>query len=276
MRIDLHSHTTVSDGKLSPAELIAHATISQLDMLAITDHDSIDAYAEIPAMGLLPFRLIPGIEFSTQWSKLEIHILGLNIDLQSAVLQAGIATQHRHRLDRAGEIADTLSRLLGIDNILTAVRQLAHSDHNIGRPHFARYLIEAGVVKDDKEAYKLYLGMGKKAYIKPTWTSLTDIIECIRASGGIAILAHPARYQLTWTRLNKLIDSFIEAGGQGIEVISGNQTNDVTAELTKICLKKQLLASCGSDFHGHEQHWNKLGHSRPLPHECEPVWNRWH
>ncbi len=275
MRIDLHSHTTVSDGKLAPAELIAHAIASNLDMLAITDHDSIDAYAKIQQKDTLPFRLIPGIEFSTQWLNIDIHILGLNIDLDSDTLKSGIAIQQRHRSERAGHIADKLTRELGIDNILPAVRKLAHSDHNIGRPHFARYLIETGVVKDDKDAYKSYLGIGKKAYVKPTWAEMPEIISWIRAAGGTAVLAHPARYKLTHTRLNKLLDAFIAAGGQGLEVVSGNQTSDVTSELAKICQKKNLLASCGSDFHGHEQLWSKLGHCPALPRSCEPVWDSW-
>jgi len=274
MRIDLHSHTTVSDGKLTPDELIAHAIASGVDMLAITDHDSIDAYAGIK--GPLPFRLIPGIEFSTQWLKIDVHILGLNIDLDSDALKSGITAQQTHRYERANSIADKLTRELCIANPIEAVRNLANSDHNIGRPHFARYLVESGVVRDDKEAFKKYLGVGKQAYVKPTWAELPEVIAWIRAAGGIAVIAHPMKYKLTRTRLLKLIDAFIEAGGQGIEVISGNQTDDITADLAKICEKKQLLASCGSDFHSHEQVWSRLGNCPPLPRSCEPVWNSWH
>ena len=275
MRIDLHSHTTISDGKLMPEELIAHAIESNLDMLAITDHDSIDAYLQIPDKTTLPFRLIPGIEFSTQYLNIEIHILGLNIDLDSTALKSGIATQHKHRTERASHIAAKLERELRIDNILPAVRKFAHSDHNIGRPHFARYLLETGVVKDEQEAYKKYLGTSKKAYVKPVWAEMSEIVGWINAAGGTAVLAHPARYKLTHTRLNKLVDAFIAAGGHGLEVVSGNQTPDVTSNLAKICQKKNLLASCGSDFHGHEQVWSKLGNCPALPRSCEPVWESW-
>jgi len=275
MRIDLHSHTTVSDGKLTPDELIAHATTSGVDMLAITDHDSIDAYRQIPDRPALPFRLIPGIEFSTQWLKTDVHILGLNIDLDSTALKVGITAQQTFRYERAGQIANRLSSELGIPDPLETVRALASNDYAIGRPHFARYLVETGVVRDDKEAFKKYLGIGKQAYVKPTWAELPEVIAWIRAAGGTAVLAHPARYKLTRTRLNKLVEAFIEAGGQGLEVVSGNQTADVTADLAKICEKKQLLASCGSDFHGHEQVWNRLGNCPPLPRSCEPVWNQW-
>ena len=275
MRIDLHSHTTVSDGKLTPDELINLATATDLDMLAITDHDSIDAFDRIPDLVGLPFRLIPGIEFSTQWLKIDIHILGLNVNLDSDALHAGITRQHALRQERAGLIAEKLSRELGIDNMLADIRKLANSDHNIGRPHFARYLIDTGVVKDEKEAFKKYLGIGKKAYIKPTWAELPEIVGWIRAAGGTAVIAHPARYKLTRTRLMRLVESFIEAGGEGLEVISGNQTPDVTNDLARICEKKGMLASCGSDFHGHEQLWSKLGHCAAIPQNCEPVWSRW-
>lgn len=276
MRIDLHSHTTVSDGKLSPAELITHAIASGVDMLAITDHDSIDAYQLIPDRPALPFRLIAGIEFSTQWMKTDVHILGLNVDLDSKALKTGITAQQTFRYERASQIAYRLTLELGITNPIEAVRALASSDHAIGRPHFARYLVETGVVRDDQEAFKKYLGIGKKAYIKPTWAELPEVIGWIRAAGGTAVIAHPMKYKLTRTRLLKLVDTFSEAGGQGIEVISGNQTSDITADLARICEKRQLLASCGSDFHGHEQVWSRLGNCPPLPHGCEPIWDHWH
>lgn len=275
MRIDLHSHTTESDGKLSPDELITHAIASGVDMLSITDHDSIEAYRQISQRSTLPFRLITGIEFSTQWLKTDVHILGLNVALDNKELETGITAQQMFRYARASTIADKLTRELGIPNPLEAVRALASNDHSIGRPHFARYLVQIGLARTDKEAFKKYLGIGKQAYVKPTWAELTEVIAWIRAAGGTAVLAHPARYKLTLTRLLKLVDVFIEAGGQGLEVVSGSQTPDVTANLAKICENKQLLASCGSDFHGHEQVWSRLGNCPPLPRSCEPVWSHW-
>lgn len=275
MRIDLHSHTTVSDGKLTPDELIAHAIASNLDMLAITDHDSIDAYETIKNNDALPFRLIAGIEFSSQWLNIDIHILGLNVCLDNEVLKSGITSQHTHRSERAGRIAGKLTRELGIDNLLPLIHKLAGNDDNIGRPHFARYLVDTGVVKDEKEAFKKYLGIGRKAYVKPAWAEMPEIIRWIRTAGGTAVLAHPARYRLTQTRLNKLVDAFSAAGGLGLEVVSGNQTTDVTGVLANICQKKGLLASCGSDFHGHDQLWSKLGHCPALPRSCKPVWDSW-
>jgi 3',5'-nucleoside bisphosphate phosphatase len=274
MRIDLHSHTTASDGKLSPDELVRHAAESGLEALAITDHDSIEAYARISNLHALPFRLIPGIEFSSQWQKIDIHILGLNIDLDNATLKNGICIQQRHRHERACQIADKLARALGIDNPIKAVRKLTAND-NVGRPHFAEYLVNAGLVKDSKEAFRKFLGIGKKAYVKPQWAGPDEIIGWIRAAGGTAVLAHPARYKLTRTKLIKLIDDFIAAGGQGLEVITGNQTTPSGADLAKLCAQKNLLASCGSDFHGLDQHWARLGQFPALPGSCTPVWSHW-
>lgn len=274
MRIDLHTHTTASDGKLSPDELVRHAAAAGLEALAITDHDSIEAYAQISNPHTLPFRLIPGVEFSSQWQKIDIHILGLNIDLDNATLQNGINIQQRHRHERASQIADKLVRVLGIDNPIRAVRKLTAND-NVGRPHFAEYLVKAGVVKDSKEAFRKFLGIGKKAYVKPRWAEPDEIIRWIRAAGGTAVLAHPARYKLTRTKLVKLIDDFIAAGGQGLEVITGNQATPSGADLAKLCVQKNLLASCGSDFHGLDQHWARLGQFPALPGSCTPVWNLW-
>lgn len=274
MRIDLHSHTNFSDGTLSPAELLAHAVQSEVSMLAITDHDSIDAFKALDS-GSLPFRLIPGIEFSSQWLKTDIHVLGLNVDPDSADLKAGIRQQQQNRADRAVRIADRLARELRIPNPLASVRELAHSDYNIGRPHFARFLIKAGLVSDDRQAYKKYLGTGKPAWVRPEWATLEQSVHWIQAAGGIAVLAHPARYKMTSTKLKRLVDSFVAAGGQGLEVISGQQTADVTSHLAKLCEKRSLMASCGSDFHGMDQLWSRLGQCPPLPRSCRPVWEVW-
>jgi len=273
-RIDLHSHTTASDGKLSPDELVRHAIDVGISTLAITDHDTIEAYTQISNIDALPFRLIPGIEFSSQWQQIDIHILGLNIDLENPTLKNGISIQRQNRHERAVRIAERLARTLGIDNPIHAVRRLTAND-NVGRPHFAQYLVDTGVVKDSKDAFKKFLGMGKKAYVKPAWAEPQEIIEWIRAAGGTAVLAHPARYKLTRSKLLKMIDDFINAGGQGIEIITGNQSTPLSMELPRICQQKNLLASCGSDFHAVDQHWAGLGNIPAMPEYCTPVWDHW-
>ena len=274
MHIDLHTHSTASDGKLTPVELVRHAIVSGIDTLAITDHDTVEAYSLIGDAGPLPLKLIPGIEFSSQWQKIDIHILGLNINIDGELLITGIAIQQQHRTRRARLIADKLSRLLGIDDPFETVQQLAEKG-NIGRPHFAEYLIETGVVKDQPEAFRKYLGTGKKAYVTPSWSSLADIIRWIREAGGTAVLAHPGKYGLSRSKLLKLVDDFITAGGQGIEVVTGNQSAALTGDLAGICMQKDLLASCGSDYHGPAQHWGGLGNFTALPGNCVPVWDTW-
>jgi predicted metal-dependent phosphoesterase TrpH len=274
MRIDLHTHTTASDGKLTPAELAAHAVHCGIDTLAITDHDTVEAYGRLGRIPHPSLRLISGVEFSTQWRKTDIHILGLNIDTAAPSLTEGIAIQQRHRLDRAGRIAARLTGLLGLDHILDAVQQLSQAG-NIGRPHFAQYLINSGVVKDQAEAFKKYLGTGKKAYIKPSWAEPADVICWIREAGGTALLAHPGRYNLSTAGLMSLVDDFAAAGGQGLEVVTGNQPSELTAWLARICSHKDLLASCGSDFHGPDQRWASPGKFPALPGNCIPVWDSW-
>ncbi|MEX2353021.1 MAG: phosphatase, partial [Gammaproteobacteria bacterium] len=134
---------------------------------------------------------------------------------------------------------------------------------------------ETGVVKDSREAFRKYLGTGKQAWVKPHWTEPLEIIRWIRAAGGVAVLAHPGKYKLTRTKLLKLIDAFIDAGGQGLEVFTGNQHSSRSADLARICRQKNLLASCGSDFHSMDQHWARLGNFPALPADCTPVWHNW-
>lgn len=270
MRIDLHTHTSVSDGKLSPADLIGRASAKGIQLLSITDHDTVDAYRQIDLKAAAP-RLIPGIEFSTYWNKTGIHIVGLNIDLNSSALHEGIRLQHEARGIRARAIAHKLEKH-GIENALDAARAIAGND-NIGRPHFARHLVDLGVAKNIEDAFKKFLGAGKAGDIRKYWAPLPQIIDWIRTAGGVAVLAHPLKYKLSRSRLIALIDDFAEAGGQGMEVISGKQPAPAIRQLARICNQKELLASCGSDFHQPDQSWAELGEFQPLPKDCKPVWD---
>ena len=273
MHIDLHSHTTASDGKLTPAQLLQRASSLELEILSITDHDTTAAYEQL-AKTPASLTLIPGIEFSTYWKKTEIHILGLNIDLQNRTLQEGIMSQKKARELRAQGIAEKLSRVLKIENPFQAVAKLANNE-NIGRPHFAQYMLDNGLVSQHEDAFKKYLNAGKPAYVRQPWADYEEIIDWIVISGGIAVLAHPGKYNLTRTKLISLIDDFERAGGGGLEVISGSQNPNLTHELTKLCEQKGLLASCGSDFHQPELSWSDLGKFPPLPKSCRPVWEHW-
>ena len=271
MNIDLHCHSTASDGGMKPDELCRRAADLGVEILSITDHDTTAAYRVLddPA----PVKIIHGIEFSTQFRDRGIHVLGLNVDLENNALIGGIAAQQNLRMTRAEQIAEKLEQK-GIENPLPQIHEkTGHA--NTGRLHFARQLVETGQVKNIKQAFKTYLGDGRPCYIKPRWIEMPKIIGWITQAGGIAVLAHPAKYKLTKTRLGDLLDAFCQAGGQGMEVISGWQSPELTRMLTRMSVERGLLASCGSDFHEPDQPWSELGHFPALPSECRPVWEQW-
>ena len=274
MKIDLHTHTSMSDGSLSPQALVNQAELAAIDILSITDHDNVQAYDDLSKLKNPNLTLIPGIEFSTEWKKTGVHILGLNIQLESDAMRTGVDSQSQARLLRAQRIAEQLDKL-GLENSWKSVQEIA-AGSVIGRPHFAQLLVKNGVVKDFKQAFKKYLGAGKVGDIKQCWAPYQQIIEWIRDANGIAVLAHPSKYKLTRTKLRELVDDFCAAGGESLEVISGNQTDDVTRLLSKLCQQKNMLASCGSDFHHPGQAWCELGKLPPLPTGCKAVWENWH
>ena len=273
MRIDLHTHTTASDGKLNPLELCDRAASHGVEFLSITDHDTCSAYGELKTTISLAVRLIPGIEFSSYWQKTGIHILGLNVKLKSAILKNAIDYQQTARVLRAEQIAARLERH-GIKNSLSHVKRIAGNTY-IGRPHFAQHLVDIGCAKNIKDAFRKFLGPGKPGDVKENWADMKQIIDWIREADGTAVLAHPAKYGLTWAKLRALLDEFAAAGGQGMEVISGQQQTELTRQLGKLSVQKELLASCGSDFHRPEDFWSEVGKISALPAECTPVWGKW-
>lgn len=268
---DLHSHTTLSDGSLEPRELINRAVERGVDTLAITDHDTLAAYGELPPLdGAI--KLVAGIELSTQWESTGIHVLGLNVDLGSDAIQAAAKIQSGIRLERAQRIGERLKKK-GIEGAFEAAREISHGSY-IGRPHFARHLVNIGKVDSISAAFKKYMGDGKAGDVKKLWADLPQIISWIRDANGIAVLAHPLKYKLTRTKLKRMLDDFVQAGGQGMEVVSGQQQPYLTNDMAQLCVHKNLLASCGSDFHGPGTPWSELGAFPPLPEIVTPVWDR--
>lgn len=270
MIADLHCHSTASDGALSPRDLLRRASDGGVELLAITDHDTVDAYAGLDRTHVSGMRVVPGVEFSAQWRGCTIHIVGLGIDLDSPVLATAIDRQQAARAERAEVIAARLNRL-GLDDALAGARRIA-GDTAIGRPHFAKFLLESGRVKSISAAFKKYLGPGKPGDVKHFWPPIDEVVGWIRAAGGTAVIAHPGKYKLTNTRLGLLVDEFAEHGGQAIEVLCGRQAPDLTKKLATICNDRSLYASCGSDFHVPDQPWSELGRCGPLPPACRPVW----
>lgn len=273
MLMDLHTHTTASDGSLSPAELVARAAALNVPCISITDHDSTGAYADLTDDMLDGVTVIPGIEFSTTWSGRNIHILGLNIDPHNEILQRGIQQQQVARNHRAEKIASRL-RTTGVDKLLEKARQVANGAV-IGRPHFAQVLVDEAIVTDLKQAYRKFLGNGKRGDVRQYWAEMTDVINWTRAAGGTAVLAHPGHYQLTNTKLRQLSVEFRSCGGQAIEVCNGMQNEVLTHKLAVLCGDLDLLASCGSDFHHAGNRWSEVGKYSRLPESCRPVWEHW-
>lgn len=271
MIFDLHCHTHFSDGLLSPEAVITRAKEHGVSVLAITDHDTIAAIGIAQkAASDSGITLIPGIEFSSQWGKGGVHIVGLGIEINSPALKEAVTQQEEARTARALAIANRLSRA-GFPGALEGAREIA-GEGALGRPHFAQYLVSVGAVKNINTAFKKYLGAGKIADVKYQWPTMSDVIDWIHRAGGVAVLAHPAKYELTRTKMCALVDSFALAGGDAIEVISGLQPSALTEDLLKIANQRSLYASCGSDFHVPNQPWQELGSFGRLPAHAKPVW----
>lgn len=272
MHIDYHCHTTASDGSLTPEKLIALAVEQGVESLSITDHDTLLAYEnleDIPEN----LNLVPGVEFSTLWQKTGIHVLGLNVDPNNSAIHEAVDYQTHAREIRAHQIAEKLKRY-GLDEAYEGAREIANSIAP-GRPHFARYMVKSGFVKNEREAFKKFLGSGKTCDVKHTWASLEKIIEWIRAADGVAVLAHPGHYRLTRTKLVQLLNDFTHFGGEGIEVVSGRQQPNLTKNLAGLCDLFKLWASWGSDFHHPGQQWAMLGRYTSPPPGIKPIWEKW-
>jgi 3',5'-nucleoside bisphosphate phosphatase len=277
LRVDLHSHTTASDGKLSPSDLCMHAQHCRVDLLAITDHDSVEGYRiardwlqQNPETSL---RLLPAIEYSSVWGTLGVHVVGLGIDSEHATTVEACRFFSTARRQRAQMIGDRLAKL-GMPGATEGALALAGSAQ-IGRPHFARYLVTQRHVRSEEEAFDRFLGAGKPGDIKVLWPELAQVIEWIKTAGGVAVLAHPLKYRLTATRLRKLVAEFAACGGGAIEVVVGKQALQDSQFLAQLAAQHCLQASVGSDFHGVSTSWCQLGETSDLPKTCEPVWLRW-
>lgn len=270
--IDLHCHTTASDGALDPEQLVARAAEKGVSHLAITDHDTIDGLARArAASATLGLELISGVELSCVWRSHTIHVVGLDFDHANGDFLEALARQNDNRWQRARLIAEKLHKLK-VDNLLERATAMAGGDVP-GRPHFAQVLVEAEVVPKVAHAFKRHLGAGKPGDVKACWPELDEVVQWINAAGGIAVLAHPRKYRLTATRLRELTADFRRAGGLAIEVsVSGQSSGDLgfVAELAR---REQLLASQGSDFHFPGAPWCELGKIVKMPEGLEPVWH---
>ncbi|HBH35639.1 MAG TPA: phosphatase [Gammaproteobacteria bacterium] len=274
MIYDLHTHSTASDGTLTPTQLVQCAHGAGVRVLALTDHDSIVGIAEAQkAASKYGLQLIPGAEISVTWQGATIHIVALGIDPQSPSLQQGLKKLVEFRHWRAEEIGRKLEKA-GIGGAYEAARSLSNGTL-ISRTHFARFLVGQGKAKDMRAVFRHYLVKGKPGHVHGQWSSLDEAVGWIREAGGQAVIAHPARYRLTRTKLRRLIRDFREAGGAALEVVSGSHSAEEAFTMAAHAKDYGLLSSAGSDFHSPEQPWIQLGRLPQLPHGCVPVWRDW-
>ncbi|AZT84344.1 PHP domain-containing protein [Marinobacter sp. NP-4(2019)] len=270
--IDLHCHSTASDGALAPTDVVRRAAEQGVTHLALTDHDTIDGLPEAQAAAdAAGITLINGTELSCLWKTQTIHIVGLDFDRDNPVLVEALTRQHENRWARARMIEERL-RKVGVSELLAKATDKAGGDVP-GRPHFARVLVEEGKVKDSAQAFKRYLGAGKPGDVKAFWPELAEVVQWITKAGGVAVLAHPRKYRMTATKLRNLVHDFIRAGGRSIEVSTSGQSSGDLGFLAELCRRQELLASQGSDFHFPGAPWCELGNIMKMPDGLEPVWH---
>jgi len=272
---DLHSHTQASDGLLSPEELVHRAVEMRVGTLAITDHDTTSAIpaarAEIARAGL-NLSLINGVEISTLWENHEIHIVGLNIDIEHPAMVTLLEEQKARRQARAMQIGERLEKA-HIPGAWEGALRLANGGA-VTRGHFARFLIESSKASDVAGVFKKYLARGKTGYVPPQWCTIKQAIDVIHHSGGKAVVAHPGRYDLSAKWLKRLLAHFAEQGGDAMEVAQCQQAPNERTQLAAYAQQFGLMASQGSDFH-QPCPWIELGRKLWLPAGVEAVWQLW-
>ncbi len=275
LNIDLHCHSSISDGVLAPAQLVERAAQRGVETLALTDHDDIAGLTEArQAAAAKSITFINGVEISVSWRGRTLHIVGLDIDPDYAPLVEGLAKVRAGRAQRARNIAAELEKI-GIHGSLEGAYTFVGIRSLIGRTHFARFLVEQGYAKDVKSVFKKYLVKGKPGYTPHEWASLSDAIDWIRGSGGHAIIAHPGRYDMGKNVLNDLFDEFSALGGSGIEVVTSSHTPDQIQHFGRHAQERNFLVSCGSDFHGPGESHFDLGQLPEFPYGCTPIWQHW-
>ncbi|TRX75838.1 PHP domain-containing protein [Pseudomonas mangiferae] len=277
MHVDLHCHSTASDGALMPAALVARARERGVEVLALTDHDTLDGLDEARASAReLGVRLIDGVELSCTWGGATIHVLGYAFDPAAPSLHEALDALHRGRWERAEEIDRRLAAkgMPGAFDGARAVQQELGGGHNApARPHFAEYLVRAGYAVDRAEAFRKWLGSGKLGDVKQHWPELHDAVRTLVEARAWVSLAHPWHYAFTRSKRRRLVTDFLAAGGHALEVVNGLQPAEQVGGLAILAREFGLMASAGSDFHAPGD-WSELGMYRPLPDDLPPLWAR--
>jgi 3',5'-nucleoside bisphosphate phosphatase len=273
---DLHCHSVVSDGTLTPEALAERAKANGVNLWSLTDHDELGGQQRARAAAdVLKIDYLAGVEISVTWMGQTIHIVGLGIDADHLGIIEGLRRTREGRGNRAKMIADQLDKV-GIPGAYEGALHFAGNHQLISRTHFARFLVEQGVCRNTEEVFKKYLVEDKPGYVPHQWATLDDAVAWIKAAGGVAVIAHPGRYQFTPLQMNELYEHFKDIGGLGIEVITGSHTPDQYKTYGKIAQQYGFLASRGSDFHDPQESHIDLGALPHLPEHLTPVWTAFH
>ena len=270
---DLHCHSVVSDGTLTPEVLAARAKANGVDLWALTDHDEVGgqqrAATAAQAQGM---AYLTGVEISVTFAHTTVHIVGLGFDANNAQLMQGLERTRGGRGERAREMAEQLAKV-GIAGAYEGALHFVGNPELISRTHFARFLVEAGVCKDTNEVFRKYLIEGKPGFVPHRWASLGDAVRWITQAGGAAVIAHPARYRLSANEEFALFSEFKQHGGQGVEVVTGSHSAAEAVVYAAMAQEFGLAASRGSDFHSPDESHTDMGTLPPLPAHVQPVWD---
>ncbi len=272
LNADLHCHSVVSDGTLTPEELAARAAANGVELWSLTDHDEIGgqhrAAAAARAHGI---KYLTGTEISVTFADQTVHIIGLGFDPDDPEMLRGLLKTRGGREARAREMAEGLAQV-GIKGAYEGALQYVGNPELISRTHFARFLVESGVCRDTGEVFRRYLVEGKPGYVAHRWASLKAAVQWITQAGGVAVIAHPARYRFTANEEYALFTEFKAHGGRGVEVVTGSHTPAEYVTYADAAREFGLAASRGSDFHSPGESHIDLGRLPFLPGQLTPVW----
>jgi predicted metal-dependent phosphoesterase TrpH len=269
---DLHCHSVVSDGTLTPEALAERAKANGVELWALTDHDEIDGQARaLAAARAQGMRYLTGTEISVTFANQTVHIVGLGFDASNTALTEGLYRTRGGRRERALEMSEGLAKV-GIPNAYEGALKYVGNPELISRTHFARFLVETGVCSETAEVFRKYLTEGKPGYVPHRWAKLQDAVQWITGAGGMAVIAHPARYGFTPNEEYALFSEFKTHGGRGVEVITGSHSSQEAVRYAETALEFGLAASRGSDFHSPTESRIDLGTLPMLPGQLTPVW----
>ena len=273
MNADLHCHSDVSDGTLRPEALAARAKANGVELWALTDHDEVSGQRRASQAAFeLGLPYLTGTEISVTFAATTVHIVGLGFDLDNAALRAGLAATRDGRKQRAMEMSEGLAKV-GIPGAYEGALSFVGNPDLMSRTHFARHLVATGVCRDTQEVFRKYLVQGKPGYVAHRWATLREAVTWITEAGGLAVIAHPARYKFSANEEYALFTEFIAHGGRGVEVVTGSHSGADALRYAETALEFDLLASRGSDFHSPNESHVDLGRLPPLPARLTPIWD---